>query len=127
VIYLASPYTHADPAVMEARFDAVCRAAGALMAAGEMVYSPIAHTHPIAIRCALPRDFAFWEAFDKRMISACDSLTVLKLDGWTESHGVKSEMDIAFRLGIPIAYLEPSREPQDESARSRPAGAGLQS
>jgi hypothetical protein len=32
VIYLASPYSDPDPAVMEQRFDAVCRKAGELTA-----------------------------------------------------------------------------------------------
>jgi hypothetical protein len=39
VIYLATCYSHPSPDVMEQRFDAACRIAGALMAQGEVVYA----------------------------------------------------------------------------------------
>ena len=38
-VYLATAYSHPDPAVMESRFDAACRIAWALMAQGEIVYA----------------------------------------------------------------------------------------
>lgn len=48
MIYLASPYTHSDVHVREWRFREACRAAAALLRAGITVFSPIAHSHPIA-------------------------------------------------------------------------------
>ena len=41
--YLASPYSHSDHHVMEARRVAACRKAGELIASGIAVVSPIAH------------------------------------------------------------------------------------
>lgn len=105
LVYLASPYSHPDPAVVEARFEAVCRAAGRLMADGVLVYSPIAHTHPIAVRSALPTGWTYWERYDRAMIAACDHLTVLMLDGWDESRGVTAELAIAGELGRPVTYI----------------------
>ena len=56
MIYLASPYSHPDPAVMEQRFETACRVAGWLMARGEIVFCPIAMSHSVAVRYDLPRD-----------------------------------------------------------------------
>ena len=106
MIYLASPYTHEDPAVREERFEEVCKAAGSMMLDGLWVFSPIAHTHPIAVRSDLPLEFDYWKHYDEAMIAACDELVVLKLSGWEMSRGVKAEMDIAFRLHKPISYME---------------------
>ena len=107
MIYIASPYTHADPAVMEQRFDAACRAAGELMRQGHVVFSPIAHTHPIAVRCELPRGWDFWERFDREFIRAAEKVVVLKLPGWEESNGVAAEIKLAEAAGIPVEYMEP--------------------
>ena len=104
MIYLATPYTHSDPSVMEARFDAACRFAGAMMARGHLVFSPIAHTHPIAVKCGLPRGWEFWDRYDREMIAACEKLVVVMMDGWRESKGVNAEIDIARSLGKPVEY-----------------------
>jgi nucleoside 2-deoxyribosyltransferase len=105
--YLASPYTHPDPAVRAARFDAACRAAAKLMRAGALVFSPIAHSHPIALAGELPIDWAFWERYCRAMLAACADVAVLKLDGWDASAGIAAELDIARETGKPIAFLEP--------------------
>jgi hypothetical protein len=41
MIYLASPFTHDDPAVRQQRFEAACRAAAILISQGKTVFSPI--------------------------------------------------------------------------------------
>ena len=107
MIYLATPYSDPDPAVMEERFDAACHCAGALMARGEIVFSPIAHTHPIAVRCALPRDWAFWRRYDMALLMAAGKLLIVRLPGWEESRGIAGEIEIAKALRIPIEYIEP--------------------
>jgi hypothetical protein len=107
MIYLASPYSDPDPAVMEARFDAVCRYAGKLMNEGLVVYSPIAHCHPIAVRTGLPRDWTFWKKFDTEMLAKATEFRVLKLSGWAISKGVEAERQIAREMGIPIVEVEP--------------------
>lgn len=106
MIYLASPYSHADEAVREARFRAVCRHAAHMMRAGRFVFSPIAHTHPIAA-FGLPGDWAYWEQYDRAMLARCSELIVLMLDGWRESKGVQAEIGIAASLGKPVSYATP--------------------
>lgn len=103
--YLACPYTHADPAVKAARFDAANRASAKLMKEGHLVFSPISHTHPIALAGELPGDWHFWKDYDQAFIEASRELIVLKEAGWQESVGVQAEIKIATELGIPVSYM----------------------
>lgn len=106
LIYLACPYTHKDHAVMVARFEAVNRVAAKLMGEGKYIFSPISHTHPIAEAGTLPRGWDYWEGYDRRILSCCDRLIVLKLPGWEISTGVQAEIKIAQEIGLPIEYIE---------------------
>lgn len=106
MIYLASPYSHSNPAVMEERFESACIVAGELMKVGEHVFSPVAHSRPIANLVDLPHDFEFWAKYDTQMISLCDEVVVLTLPGWEESRGVAAEIKIAEELGKPVRYFE---------------------
>ena len=121
LIYLASPYSDPDWRLERTRFYAVCDAAVKMVAAGLRVYSPIAHTHPIAERAglrgiALPKGYEFWREFDERMIRACDELWVLKLEGWEKSQGTLKELAFAHKLGKACAHIEPGKpiEPEYE-------------
>ena len=105
--YLACPYSHADPATKEARFEAANKASAKLMKDGHLVFSPISHTHPIALAGELSGDWHFWKDYDTAFIEASKELIVLKEDGWQESVGVQAEIKIAEELSIPVTYLEP--------------------
>lgn len=104
MIYLASPYSHPDPTVRERRFQAACRLAAAFLRAGMLVFSPIAHSHPL-VEFGLPTEWAFWEQHDREHLERCDEVVVLMLDGWRDSTGVQAEMRIARELGKPIRFL----------------------
>lgn len=108
MIYLASPYTHSDPSVREARFDAACLATAELVRSGHVVFSPIVHGHPL-VRFGLPVEWEYWERFDREHLRRCDQMVVLMLDGWRESRGVQAEIDLAIEMDLPIRYLSPSR------------------
>jgi hypothetical protein len=109
LVYLGCPYSHHDPAVMAERFEAVNLAAGHLMCLGIHVFSPISHTHPIALAGSLPRGWDFWREYDTLMLSACRAMVVLTLGGWMNSVGLAAEMKLAGELGIPIEMT--SNEP----------------
>jgi nucleoside 2-deoxyribosyltransferase len=104
VIYLASLYSHADPAVREARYQAACRATAALLKAGLVVFSPIVHSHPL-VAFNLPTGWDFWERIDRAYLERCDELVVLTLEGWQESTGVQAEIALARGLGKPVRFL----------------------
>jgi hypothetical protein len=105
-VYLACPYSHEDPAIRQARFEQVNKYAGEMMLEGLLIFSPISHTHPIAVQCELPKGFDFWEKFDHAWIEWCDELWVLKLPGWETSVGVNAEIKIAKKLGKGLKFLE---------------------
>lgn len=104
LIYLATPYSHPNEEVRESRFRAVNIYAAILMRRGLHIFSPISHTHPIAMAGGLPTDWKFWRDYDYAILSMCCKLIVMKLPGWEESKGIKGEIEIAIDLGIPIEY-----------------------
>lgn len=106
VLYLASPYSHPDPAVREQRFQAACAATARLLREGHHVYSPVVHGHPL-VRYGLSADWSFWERHDRQHLERCDEVMVLTLDGWQESIGVQAELRHASVLGKPVRYVEP--------------------
>ena len=110
MIYLASPYSHEDPAVQNRRFRVVCRVAARLMRQGHQVFSPIAHSHPIAESGGLPGDWAFWEAYDHTMMDACKELWVVMMDGWATSRGIMAEVGYMQAAGKQVAYIRPTAD-----------------
>ena len=111
LVYLATPYSHPNPDVREERFRAVNKAAADLMRSGLHIYSPISHTHPIAMAGDLPLGWDYWQAYDRAILSACCKLIVLKLDGWKDSKGVAGEIAIAHELGLDVEYHSPNAAP----------------
>jgi nucleoside 2-deoxyribosyltransferase len=107
VLYLASPYSHPNAGVRQHRFEEACRAAAALLRAGVAVFSPIAHSHPIA-RFGVPTSWDYWSRLDREFLARCDVLAVLTLAGWRESVGVQAEIALAYKLGMPIVYVAPN-------------------
>ena len=90
--YLASAYSHPDPEMREIRFREVCRCAASLFKNGQMVFSPIAHSHPIAVYGNTETDFDNWRDYDFMMIKKCDKFAIVKVSGdWLASKGVINE------------------------------------
>ncbi len=108
MIYLATPYSHADPAIREERFLAVNKVAARLMQAGHLVFSPISHGHPIQAAGDLPTDWGYWQRYCEKMLSVCTSLVIVKLDGWKESVGVAAEFELAKKFGLLTVFIDPA-------------------
>jgi hypothetical protein len=92
-IYVASPYSHPQITIEEARHAEVMRYVAKLLNRQEWCYSPILHCHTLAITHCLPRDAASWKDYNETMMRAANELHVLMLDGWRRSLGIKHEMD----------------------------------
>ena len=107
MIYLASPYSHPDKAVEQARYDEAVRALAAIAKAGECVVSPIAMCHEAARRHGLPTDAAWWESFNTRIMNQCSKCLVLCIDGWRESVGVQQEVRHFRSRELRVALLIP--------------------
>lgn len=102
-IYLASPYSHPDAAVREARFKAACKKAAQYASKGIAVFSPIAHSHPVAdyMNEAARMDFDLWMRIDLPLLRMASELHVLCIEGWRSSRGVTREIEFATQIGIP--------------------------
>lgn len=106
--YLATPYSKYSAGLDKAFEDAAALAAS-LLVEGVKVYSPIAHTHPLAKYSHLdPLDHEIWLPFDEAMMAAADALIVAHMDGWQDSYGIAHEIDYFTKAGKPIYDLEPS-------------------
>lgn len=82
-----------------------------LMNDGHIVFSPISHSHPIAIAHNLPTDWEFWKKFDESFIEWCDELWVVIIGENGEelankSKGVTAERQIAIQNGKPINTID---------------------
>jgi len=106
VIYLASPYSHPDPAVRQWRFEAACQATATMIRDGRPVFCPVVHSHPLT-HYGLPTDWRFWERYDRVYMAASREFAILALDGWKESQGIRAEVRIARELGMPFWLIDP--------------------
>lgn len=106
--YLATPYSK-YPGGLDAAFNAACEQAGLFARNGHSVYSPIAHTHPIAMASGLdPLDHEIWLPFDEPMMKAALGLIVCRLESWETSRGVRYEIDMFEKtLQRPVYYMTP--------------------
>jgi len=106
--YLATPYSRYFDGDLERAFVDASKLAAKLLLAGVKVYSPIAHTHPLAIHGNLdPLDHSIWLPFDEAMMDAAHILIVAHMDGWQESKGVAHEIEFFEKRGKPIYDLDP--------------------
>jgi hypothetical protein len=110
--YLATPYTQYAGGIEEA-FKAAAEQAALLVQAGVPVYSPIAHTHPIAIHGDMdPKNHDIWIPADQTFMQAARGLIVCELEGWQSSYGVNIEIDTFKDMGKPIIQMTPGTVPQ---------------
>lgn len=106
LVYLATPYSKYKAGI-DCAFRDAASLASRLMRAGVKVYSPIAHTHPVAIYGQLdPLDHAIWLPFEERMMKIASALVVAQMQGWRESYGIAHEIQFFAAAGKPVFYLD---------------------
>lgn len=108
LLYLACPYSDGNEEVKRERLRISCEVAAVLMAHGIAVFNPLSHTVGIAEAGDLPEDHDFWMRMDLPILSRCDEMLVLALDGWMDSRGVQTEIEFAIARGIPVTIIEPA-------------------
>lgn len=79
LIYLAAPYRHDDPEVMEKRAALTNVVAARIMQEGYAVFSPLSHSIPINEELHLSNrdNFYFWLTQDLEILDRCDELWIL--------------------------------------------------
>lgn len=112
--YLASPYSpvgeHTEEQkhyLRQVRFMEVSEKAAELMLAGEKIFCPIAHSHPIehyGMKDTQSGDF--WLEQDFAILAHANLLKVYRMEGWDKSSGVRREIEFAVENGIPIEYID---------------------
>lgn len=110
--YLATPYSKYPQGIEQAYRDA-CREAAILVKAKIPFYSPIAHTHPIAIQGDIdPFDHNIWLPACRPILDAAKGIIVCQLEGWSESYGVAVEI-LAFRKAHKsVVFMTPGVVPE---------------
>lgn len=107
LVYLGSPYTK-YPTGIENAFVDIARITAKFVVEGVNVYSPICHTHPIAVYGNVdPKDHSIWLPFDEAMMNVCEALVVAKMESWSHSYGLAKEIDIFQKASKPVYYLNP--------------------
>lgn len=107
LVYLGTPYSK-YPAGIEQAFIDAAKLTGRLLTEGVKAYSPIAHTHPIAIHGNLdPYDHKIWLPFDAAIMEKADAMIVAMMPSWQDSYGIKHEIEIFTKAGKPVFYLNP--------------------
>ena len=110
--YVASPYSKYHAGIMAA-YSATLREVVRLVKSGASVFSPIIHSHPIAIRGGIDAlDVNFWVSFDRPMMETAKGCIVLQLDGWDKSTGVAHEIEYFRKAGKPVVFMERGNVPE---------------
>jgi hypothetical protein len=105
LIYVGTPYTK-YPGGIEVAFIDACKLTAQLIQLGLSVYSPIAHTHPIAIHGEIdPLDFTIWLPFDAAIMCKSDAMLVAMMPGWGISKGILHEIQAFTDANKQIFYL----------------------
>ena len=96
---------------------------GSLAALGIFCIDPLANhyvveTLKVSNGPSLPTDFAFWDSFCYRTLTACNGMVVCdNISGWETSRGVQAEIKHADELGMHIVYATELYEMLDEEIK----------
>lgn len=105
MIYLAAPYTHSDPQVVEERMKLFCIADARLCKMGHVTVSPLSK-HWLGQYSNIPLSWDFWKSYSETLMNSCTELVVITLDGWETSTGVQAEIKLALERNLPISYVK---------------------
>ena len=104
-LYLAVPYSDPDPVVCDQRFRMANWMAAELMREGNIVFSPLSHSHPISMCLNNSLDHDFWLKQCRSFVEWADAVYVYRIKGWGESKGVQREIRWAEEMGKEVVYL----------------------
>lgn len=106
MIYLASPYSHPDPEVRQARYLGATAYVNYLMDQQKAVFSPIVYGHIFAVAYEHSIDAASHRRLNTWALNHSSIIHVLMLEGWKSSKGIVEEVFLAKFNNLPILYIE---------------------
>jgi hypothetical protein len=105
--YVATPYSK-YPGGLEAAFNLALDTCGLLIRFRVPCFSPIAHTHPIAIRCGIdPLDHNIWLPADEPLMESAHGVIMVKAESWEQSYGMGEELKAFQRAAKPVIWMDP--------------------
>jgi len=106
LIYLACAYGKVPKPQQKRRYQIASEVAGNLLKAGNLVYSPLSHSHPMQVYGNMKWSSTQWLEYDEFYLERCDILMVLQLtNAWRNSEGILHEIQFCHDLGKPIIFL----------------------
>ena len=106
-VFLSSPYSHPNPAIMEDRARMAEDACAWLTGEGYLPLSPIAMWHRSAARNNMPTNANAWMGWNRAWLGASDAVAHLMLEGWEDSAGMAMERAWADEADMPQARIGP--------------------
>lgn len=109
--YLATPYSK-YPHGLDAAFRIAVQARGLLLKAGIPCFSPIIHSHPVAMECGIdPHDHKIWLPAESPILACASGLIMLRTESWEISYGMNAERIVFESSGRPVVYMDPGVVP----------------
>lgn len=102
MIYLASPYSHDDPAVRDKRYQLALRATEHITSLGYVVFSPIVHSHPLQVNLSHEQ----WMKICLEILSWCSHFALLGIEGVHDSKGCLIEAGYAMKYHMKYTFLD---------------------
>ncbi len=110
--YLATPYSK-YPGGIAGAYELACKQSALLISNGIHVFSPIAHSHGIAMHGELdPLSHELWLAMDRTYMDLCYGCIFLLAESWEKSYGMDQERLYFASCSKPIVKMVPDEIPR---------------
>ena len=104
--YLATPYS-LYVSGRHAAFKLAAETRGLLIRAGVAVFSPVVHSHPVALYADMdPLDYSIWLPSERPILDCARGLILLRAPSWELSLGMREERAIFLAAGKPIVEMD---------------------
>jgi glycosyltransferase involved in cell wall biosynthesis len=111
--FLASPYSR-DSLGLENAFYVACKARALLVKAGILCFSPIVHSHCVAIHGDIdPHSHEIWLTAEAPFRYHAKGAIMLMSPGYEESFGMKFELAEFQAEGKPVVWMNPGVLPEE--------------
>jgi len=106
MIYLCQPYSSSDAEVETMRFEAANFTSAYFFGIEHMkIISPIAMWHIPSRRFNIPGSYLHFREWNETVLLKSEGLLILPLSGWRGSIGVRSELEFAASINMPLQII----------------------
>ena len=121
--YLATPYSK-YPGGIAGAYELACKQSALLISNGIHVFSPIAHSHGIAMHGELDSlSHELWLAMDRTYMDLCVGCIFLFAESWEKSYGMAQESFYFEKNEKPVISMIPNLVPDCFLSYSQNTGA----